>query len=404
MKEKFLKFLNYAGEYSLYALIIFIPISNAAIESFFGFMFLFFILKKIIKPDFVFLKSYSNIFLLFFVLFMGTSLFNSGHYLTKSLSALFLKWLEYILIFVITVETLRDKKRVTKCLWILLFTACLIGIDVLFQKFTGADFIHNKKMVSLVDGSALLGVTASFHHYNSLGTYLVFVLSLVLALLISIKNKLQKTFLFALLILLQVCLILTFSRGSWIGFLVALISMLFLSPKVSKLVYVFSIFITIIVFLPGIRERAMFIFAPQGDADRFLVWHGAFRMIKAHPFLGMGLGTFMANFQEYVSKAMTIQYAHNCYLQIWAESGIFALLSFILFIGSVFYKSIKTFKKNNSNFVSLGFICAFFGFLVQSFFDNQLYSLQLSSLFWFMIGVIVALTKQEEDTLSLPIP
>jgi len=400
LKEKFLKFLDYAGEYSLYALIIFIPISNAAIESFFGFMLLFFILKKITKSDFGFLKSPPYIFLLFFLIFMGTSLFNSGQYLTKSLSALFFKWLENILIFIITLETLRDKKRIKKCLGILLFTACLIGIDVLFQKFTGADFIHNKKMVTVGSESALLGVTASFHHYNSLGTYLVFVLSLVLASLISIKDKLQKTFLFALLILLQVCLILTFSRGSWIGLLAVLILMLFLSPKVNKLVYIFSIFITIIVFLPGIRERTMFIFAPQGDADRFLVWQGAFKMIKTHPFLGMGLGTFMANFQEYVSKSMTIQYAHNCYLQIWAESGIFALLSFILFIGSIFYKGIKTFKKNNSNFALLGFICAFFGFLAQSFFDNQLYSLQLSALFWFMAGVLVALVKLDEETIK----
>ena len=400
MKEKFLKFLDYAGEYSLYALIFFIPISNAAIESFFGFMLLFFILKKFIKPDFGFLKSPTYIFLLFFLIFMGTSLFNGGQYLTKSLSALFFKWLENILIFIITLETLRDKKRIKKCLGILLFTACLIGIDVLFQKFTGADFIHNKKMVTVGSESALLGVTASFHHYNSLGTYLVFVLSLVLASLISIKDKLQKTFLFALLILLQVCLILTFSRGSWIGLLAVLILMLFLSPKVNKLVYIFSIFITIIVFLPGIRERTMFIFAPQGDADRFLVWQGAFKMIKTHPFLGMGLGTFMANFQEYVSKSMTIQYAHNCYLQIWAESGIFALLSFVLFIGSILYKSIKTFKKNNSNFILLGFICAFFGFLLQSFFDNQLYSLQLSALFWFMAGVTVALTKQEKEVVK----
>lgn len=400
MKEKFLKFLDYAGEYSLYALIIFIPISNAAIESFFGFMLLFFILKKFIKPDFGFLKSPTYIFLLFFLIFMGTSLFNSGQYLTKSLSALFFKWLENILIFIITLETLRDKKRIKKCLGILLFTACLIGIDVLFQKFTGADFIHNKKMVTVGSESALLGVTASFHHYNSLGTYLVFVLSLVLASLISIKDKLQKTFLFALLILLQVCLILTFSRGSWIGLLAVLILMLFLSPRVNKLVYIFSIFITIIVFLPGIRERTMFIFAPQGDADRFLVWQGAFKMIKTHPFLGMGLGTFMANFQEYVSKAMTIQYAHNCYLQIWAESGIFALLSFVLFIGSILYKSIKTFKENNTNFILLGFICAFFGFLLQSFFDNQLYSLQLSALFWFMAGVTVALTKQEKEVVK----
>ncbi|HLD83146.1 MAG TPA: hypothetical protein VI976_04275, partial [Candidatus Omnitrophota bacterium] len=107
-KKRYWKILDYAAEYSLYALILFIPISNAAIESFFGLLFLSFLLKKIIKPDFAFLKSWANLFVLFFFLFLGLSLFNSAPYLVKSLRALFFKWLEYILIFIITQDTLED--------------------------------------------------------------------------------------------------------------------------------------------------------------------------------------------------------------------------------------------------------------------------------------------------------
>ena len=112
MKDKILKFLEYSSEYSLYGLIIFIPISNAAIESFFGFMFLFFVLKKIINPDFKFLKSSTHIFLLFFIFFMGLSLLNSGFYLARSLTSLFLKWLEYIFIFIIVQDTLNNSKKI----------------------------------------------------------------------------------------------------------------------------------------------------------------------------------------------------------------------------------------------------------------------------------------------------
>ena len=399
MKDKFFKIFDYCGEYSLYALIIFIPISIAAIESFFGLIFMFFLLRKSLKPDFKFLRSPSYVFLLSYFIFISFSLFNSGPNFNKSISALFLKWAENIMIYIIVQDTLCNYKRVRNCLIVLLSTALLIGIDALFQRFIGIDFLRHKTMVALYGETIPRAVTASFSHYNSFGAYLIVILSLLLAMLISVKDKVYRLSVFLLLILMQLCLILTFSRGSWMGFFAVLIIMLFLSPKVNKLIYVFFIFIMVMIFLPGIRERALFIFSPGGDTDRFVIWKGTFSMIKEHPFLGMGLGTYMDYFRPFVKKGL-IQYAHNCYLQIWAETGIFALISFILFIGSIFYKGIKAFKIKNSNFALLGFICALFGTLVHIFFDNHLYSLQLSALFWLMLGVIVALTKQEEEAVK----
>lgn len=396
MKEKLYRILDYVSEYGLYGMILVIPFSNAAIESLFGIIFLCFLSKKIIRPDFRFLKSTVYLFLFFFVFFMGLSLFNSGEFFVKGLIALFLKWMEYILILVITHDTLNNNKKMRNCLAVLLGTAFIIGIDAIFQLFSGSDFLRHRLLISL-NSRMQYGVTASFHHYNSFGTYLVFNLSLALALLIALKGKLFKAALCALMVLLLACLMLAFSRGSWIGFLASLILMLFLSPRRNALVYIFFIFILVVIFFPGIRERTMLIFSPQGDADRFVVWKAAFKMIKEHPFLGKGVGTFMGHFQKYVeSKRLFTQYAHNCYLQIWAETGIFALLSFILFAASIFYRSIKTMRLNGySNPMLLGLICGFFAYLVQICFDSQLYSLELSVLFWFMAGFILAITNAD---------
>lgn len=390
MREKLWKIFDVAAEYSLYGIILLIPVSNAAIESFFGFLLLFFFLKKALKPDFKFMKSYTNIFLLSFIVFISLSLFNSGPFLQKSLKALFLKWGEYILVFIITQDTLTSSKRARNCLAVSLGAAFIVGIDAIFQRFSGTDFLRHKTMIALYGETIPRAVTASFNHYNSLGAYLMFNLSLLLALLVAVKRKLYKFAFFLLLALLQICLMLTFSRGSWFGFLAALVIMLFLSPKINKLITIFVIFILVLLFMPGIRERAMFIFSPHGDTDRITIWKGTFGMIREHPFLGMGLGTYMDYFQKYVIKAF-IQYAHNCYLQIWAESGIFSLLSFILFTGSIFYRGIRSLRFGASDdFILLGFVCAFSGTLVHLFFDNHLYSLQLSFLFWFMAGLICA--------------
>ena len=119
-------------------------------------------------------------------------------------------------------------------------------------------------------------------------------------------------------------------------------------------------------------------------------------MIKENPFLGKGLGTFMDYYKKHkIPGDETIYYAHNCYLQIWAETGIFGLLSFLLFVGSVLCRRIKAIKVNSlpwQSSVLLGLISAVFGFLVHSFFDTNLYSLQLAVLFWFMLGLAVSIT------------
>jgi len=101
----------------------------------------------------------------------------------------------------------------------------------------------------------------------------------------------------------------------------------------------------------------------------------------------VGLGTFMANFSKYLPN-LNISYAHNCYLQILAETGIFTLSSFILFAVSLVYLGIKKFLRSR-DFVLLGLLSGMVGFLVHSFFEVNLYSLQLAFLFWVWAGLIV---------------
>jgi len=70
-------------------------------------------------------------------------------------------------------------------------------------------------------------------------------------------------------------------------------------------------------------------------------------------------------------------------MQIWAETGIFSLLSFLAFLTILLVKSIKSANKNK-DFILLGLGCGAFGFLVH----NQFYSVQLSFLFWLLAGLI----------------
>jgi O-antigen ligase len=146
---------------------------------------------------------------------------------------------------------------------------------------------------------------------------------------------------------------------------------------------------------PVFQERLFLTFKVGGDSDRFRYWLAALKMIKDHPFFGIGVGTFMANFSKYLPNC-NISYAHNCYLQIWAETGVLALISFILFSTSLIYFGFKKFLVSK-DFLLLGLLSGAVGFLVHSFFEVNLYSLRLAVLFWVWVGLISAIIFQDKE-------
>lgn len=386
MKTKFYNFFTVIGEYSFYALLFFLPISNALVEIFVVLAFFGFLGCKIINPDFKYLKSWPNIFLLFFLLFSAFSLLNSGQYLDKSLHALFGKWLQYLGICVIIQDIVYSQKILRRGVAAFLFGAFLAVSSGLSQYFFGVEFLRNKNIFGTDTG--MRAITSSFAHYNDFGSYLVVVSSLLFALLLPPKMLKAKIYSLLILAVLSIAAIfLTLSRGSWIGLLVSCILLVALSGKNSKRLAPIFLLAGAMFLFPVFRERLLFAFKEGGDSDRFRIWLGAWKMVNEHPFFGIGVGTFMANFSKYLPSA-NIAYAHNCYLQIWAETGVFSLISFVLFISSFIYLGIKKFI-TSSDLLLLGLLAGAAGFLVHSFFDTNLYSLRLAVLFWVWVGLIV---------------
>jgi O-antigen ligase len=390
MKDKWLNLFSRSLEYTLYALVFFIPVSIGFIEAFFTIAITLFTIKKIIEKDYRFLFNRTHLFLALFFVFSGLSLINSGIYFDRGVKALISKWLEYFLLFIIVADTLKVYRIRRNCVFILLGLSFFVGIDAFFQHFFGWEFFRQRKMIKIAEGFS--GVTGPFTHYNNFGAYLVLILSLAFSQLVHAEKKIKKIFFSVLVVFLAASLLMTFSRGAWLGMGVAFVlMMLFLRRFKIPLAFV-CIFLLILLVVPDIRERLLFTFQKGGDATRFMLWRGAWAMIKESPFLGKGLGTFMIYMPKYTHQG-TIQYAHNSFLQIWAEAGIFSLLSFLIFLTLVLLKAMRSIKSNRDS-ILLGAFCGVCGFLAHGFFDSHLYSLQLAVLFWLMLGSLSASSSQ----------
>ncbi|MCX5695229.1 MAG: O-antigen ligase family protein [Candidatus Omnitrophica bacterium] len=301
--------------------------------------------------------------------------------------------MQYLGICIIIQDGIYDQKIIRRGVFIFLLGAALVVLSGLSQYFFNIEFLRNRSIAVLSNG--LHAATSSFSHYNAFGGYLVVVLSLVSALLLANNySRLKTNSLSALAILSTTAIILTFSRGSWLAMFISFIFMTILSERnLKRLIPVFLVIIILFLF-PIFHERLFLTFKAGGDSDRFRYWLVAWKMINEHPFFGMGLGTFMANFPKFLPTA-NISYAHNCYLQIWAETGIFALFSFGGFIVSVVYFGIKRFI-DSKDFVLLGLLSGVVGFLLHSFFETNLYSLRLAILFWVWVGLIIVRTRNEQ--------
>lgn len=76
--------------------------------------------------------------------------------------------------------------------------------------------------------------------------------------------------------------------------------------------------------------------APITDAnfaivERLAHWQAALEMMRAHPWLGVGLGNYSAAYADYalINWPLSLGHAHNIYLHLWAETGWLGLMAYL---------------------------------------------------------------------------
>jgi O-antigen ligase len=131
---------------------------------------------------------------------------------------------------------------------------------------------------------------------------------------------------------------------------------------------------------------------------RLGIWGVSLKMMRDKLFFGHGINTFMRVFQAYRGNNLGPTYAHNCFIQLAAETGAIGLFSFLWIIVRMLHCSLKNMKNifeydQNFGVLAIGLLSGIFAFLVHSFFDTHLYSLQLSVYLWFLIGMLLTVHK-----------
>ena len=389
-KTKIINICDRIVLFSIYATVFFLPISNALIETFSIMAIVFYAIKKILQYRDVQISPVGFAVLVYFII-CGFSIFISSNP-EISLNAFIGKVAQNILFFFVVAETLNTERRVKNLLYILFFSASVVGVDGIYQHFTHKDFIRHRPYYDIPR------IHASFANSNGLACYLQIVSFFVLvSLFIKLRFKLFKILFAALFVLLVICLVLTSSRGGLYAFISGILFMGIWIRAIMISFLALGIIIVSLSYFSWFKQRpdGFFAFLGGGDTDRRQMWYAARMMFKSSPWVGVGLGTFMFNFRKFTDGVYPqgVPYAHNCYLQIADETGIIGLAVFLSILVLFFWSGIKRINSGQKTFfwyILLASLAAVFGYCVQMAVDVIFYSLDLGILFWLLLGLGVA--------------
>lgn len=243
---------------------------------------------------------------------------------------------------------------------------------------------------------------------NVLGEYLLLVLPV--SALFFLKDKarsLSKWVYLAFTLVIFLCLILTQSRGCWLGFMFA--AVLFITFYEGRWwAFVPLILCLLPLVVPDtIVERLMSI----GDMDdsstsyRVYIWMGAIGILRHYLAGGIGMGeaAFSLVYPFFSYNAVIAPHSHNTYLQLLVEGGVPALAAFLAVI-VVYLKGAQRIysrrgKKSLSSSMTLALGAGVCGFLFQSLFDYTFYNYRVMAVFFMVIGITVCfryVTSREE--------
>jgi O-antigen ligase len=251
-------------------------------------------------------------------------------------------------------------------------------------------FLHGEKAaeaaysinnwITFVANRAILRTFLPFINPMALAQYLLTVFPVIVSLVVYSDMVRHKILLKACLVIIGLAILLSFSRGVWVGSVIALgvffidkqmINRLLLSLQRGRtpkwffgICFTALIVLSTVIVVPMFRERLASIFDLSNDSnvDRFITWQTAWANFVRSPVIGRGLG--------YAES----YYAHNTYLDLAVQTGIIGVTLFVLIFFSAITKLVFV-RRHNPNLlfahVALGWMGTILGLLVHFFFDNQ---------------------------------
>lgn len=246
-------------------------------------------------------------------------------------------------------------------------------------------------------------------HPTPLGTYLVAILPLSIALK-SLEKKIFLKFMSVIYtVIIFIGIILTFSRGAFLGFFAAMLVMVVFLIRSKKWLYIWALILLFIViigicslYFPCVRYSLQALAAPHSYYVKLCRIISIGPILKDNLFLGLGFGHYRVFFDHYLPHLANYcnydgKVADCMYITILTETGIIGFGGFLVFI-SFHFTRIRKRLKNENKLLLVSFLSGFIGMLCSFLTYDGLYWVAPSYLFWSYAGILSFLSGPSEAT------
>lgn len=247
------------------------------------------------------------------------------------------------LTYLLVGQNIRTPEQVRLLVKAFAASALIVVLVGLFQYTFGIDVADMKWANGEAFPELRKRIFSTMESPNVLAGYLDVIICLALGLLAKIDDRKRKLLIGAAILILTICLTLTYSRGAFLA--IAVVFLIYGVLQDWRALVLFAAFVGFLLYRDAaLLDRILSLFTVSTDsADglRMGIWVSTIAMIADHPFIGIGWGAYKFIYPQYnyyfADPSVIIYHAHNLYLNVAAEVGIAgALAYFWYFFGTMF--------------------------------------------------------------------
>lgn len=236
---------------------------------------------------------------------------------------------------------------------------------------------------------------------NVLAEYLLLITPFAAACFINGKTFWQKALYLCCLAAMIVCMVVTYSRGGYIGLIFAAAIFIVMLDARFILVGLIALVALYFVLPQTVIERFASIgnMSDSSTSYRVYIWLGTIAMLKDYWLSGIGPGNAAFNlvYPAYGYNTISAPHAHNLYLQLMCDAGILGLLLFLLILFGYFRAAFSAFagqRDKKARIYLIAAVSSVSGFLLQGMTDYSFYNNRVTLFFWVIIGLGAALVRR----------
>ncbi|MGB3237546.1 MAG: IctB family putative bicarbonate transporter [Geitlerinemataceae cyanobacterium] len=327
----------------------------------------------------------------------------------------------FLLLFALCARVLRSPRLRSALISLYLHIATIVSVYGLRQWFFKAEALATWTDPT----SQMAGVTRVYSYLgnpNLLAAYLIPAVLLAVAAAFAWRGWLPKALAVTMVLVNSACLVLTFSRGGWIGlvaggFVLVLLLVYWWSVKLPSRFQKWAIPATLgtsavvlllaIALVEPVRMRVASIFAGREDSSnnfRMNVWMAALDMVRDRPILGIGPGNTAFNqvYPLYMRPKYSALSAYSVPLEIAVETGFIGLFAFLWLLLVTLNFGIRQLQRlremeSCEGYWLIAIIATVCGLWAHGLVDTVLYRPEVSTLWWLSIALIASYYPQRES-------